>query len=539
MNTKHNQNNYFIYCRKSTEDDDRQILSLDSQEKALEDLGTRLSFKIVSKLRESKSAKTPANRPVFNEMISRIKKGEASGILCWKLDRLARNPDEAGIIIGMLQRGEIKHIKTPEKDYYPEDNSLLSYLEFGIANQYIRDLSVNVKRGLKTKIEMGWRPGRAPLGYLNTIIRDKGDNIIVNDPERFDIVKRMWQMLLSGNYTVMQILDIANNEFHLRTRTTKKYKGKSLGKAGVYRLFSNRFYAGYSDNEENKKGNHEAMISDEEYERAQVILGKKGKPKPKKHSFAFTGLMKCGSCGAMITAEIKTKRQKNGNTHTYIFYHCTKRIDKNCAERSVRLESLTAQIDTLISGITISERFQQWAIKYLHEVRSNEAQSYHQVLLNKQKRLSEIDTQLNSLLLKYTSAENTQNELITNEDYKMLKNGLVKEKHALETELEAYGKAKEQWMELSERTFNFARYAQIWFQKGDLQTKRAIFSCLGSNLLIKDQKLVIDLHMPFKFIFENLKKAEQELIQVRTDKGTYVSRQNVSFMPESITMRKR
>ncbi len=167
-------------------------------------------------------------RPVFAEMIARIKSGEARGIVCWKLDRLARNPDEAGRIIGMLQRKEILHIKTQEKDYHPEDNSLLSYLEFGIANQYIRDLSNNVKRGLKTKLEMGWFPSRAPLGYLNSITKGKGANEIVPDPERFYQVRRMWDMMLAGAHSISEIHKIATEKWKFKTRDTKRIVSKPL-----------------------------------------------------------------------------------------------------------------------------------------------------------------------------------------------------------------------------------------------------------------------------------------------------------------------
>lgn len=101
---------YFLYTRKSTEEKERQILSLESREEAMRKIAERENLKIVKIYRESKSAKEPDKRPVFAEMIARIRCGEANGILCWKLDRLARNPDEASMIIDMLQRYEIRHM---------------------------------------------------------------------------------------------------------------------------------------------------------------------------------------------------------------------------------------------------------------------------------------------------------------------------------------------------------------------------------------------------------------------------------------------
>src|SRR3989344_4282786 len=193
---------YIDYNRKSTDDKDRQVLSLDSQEDAMKDIAKKNGLRIVATLKESKSALLPYKRPIFDEMVRKIKSGEANGIICWELSRLARNPDEAGMILGMLQRGEIRHIKTYGKDYYSDDNSVISFVEFGIANQSSRDLSKNVKRGIKVKADMGWRPGKTTLGYLNSKKEKKGEQFILNDPERYDRVKQIFQAMLTGSFNI-------------------------------------------------------------------------------------------------------------------------------------------------------------------------------------------------------------------------------------------------------------------------------------------------------------------------------------------------
>jgi hypothetical protein len=151
------------------------------------------------------------------------------------------------------------------------------------------------------------------------------------------------------------------------------------------------------------------------------------------------------------------------------------------------------------------------AIKYVHEIRKDEAMSHEDSLGAKQKTLSQITHQLDNLLLKYTSPENTDGGLISDQEYQSLKGRLIKQKTALEQELREQGKDIEEWVELSERTFNFCRYARAWFEKGDMETKRAIFGCLGSELLLKDQKVGVTLKKPFQYIFEGLNQAEQEL----------------------------
>src|SRR5512137_2832187 len=155
---------YFIYCRKSTEAEDRQVLSIESQIRELQDLATKLNLEVGEVLTEAKTAKEPG-RPVFNRMMQRLRRGEAAGIICWKLDRLARNPVDGGSIIWAIKQNGIK-VMTPAQSYAREDdNIILMYIEFGMAQKYVDDLSKNVKRGLKTKIENGWYPGVAPVGY--------------------------------------------------------------------------------------------------------------------------------------------------------------------------------------------------------------------------------------------------------------------------------------------------------------------------------------------------------------------------------------
>jgi site-specific DNA recombinase len=497
---------YFIYARKSTDDEGRQVLSLDSQENELTELAQREGLKVVEILREARSARTPG-RPVFDSMLERIQSGEATGIIAWKLDRLSRNSVDSGAIQWLLQNEVLSHIKTPERDYHPEDNVLMATLEFGMANQYIRDLSRNVKRGLKTKNDMGVRPGRAPIGYLN---RDKR---IVPDPERFEFVKRMWNLMLTGNHSAIEVLRIATDEWGLRTCS-----GKKIARSAVYTIFANPFFYGpYEYGGITWNGTHEPMITEDEFYRVQQLLGSKGRPRPQLHKeFDFTGLMRCGNCNAAITAEEKRKRLKDGGTKLYVYYHCTKRKDPNCPERSIELAELSRQVDGIIATLSISDRFKDWAIKHLHEVRKNQTITTETAFTNKQMQLERVIAQLHALQERLISPENANGAIISDTEYLEFKTRLIGQKQALEKALAADSKTIEGEVELTERTFNFARYARLWFKNGDRRTRRAIFAALGSNLLLADQKVAIKLHPVFETIAANLVQIENELENVRT-----------------------
>ncbi len=456
-------------------------------------------------------------------MIAHIKSGEANGILCWKVDRLSRNPIDSATIQWLLQKEIIRSIHTVGREYLSEDNSVIFSVESSMANEYIRQLSKNVRRGLKAKLGMGWYPSRAPLGYKNSERdEDKGRNWILKDPERYDAVRRMWDLMLTGNYTPPQIAKIANENWHFKTRPTKRHVGlKRLSRSNIYKIFTNQFYYGWFEygKGENRKlylGRHEPMITEKEYDIVQKLLGRHGRQRPQKHRFAFTGLMRCGNCDAMITAEEKVKHQKNGNVHHYIYYHCTKQKDENCQEKAVELKELSTQIDAEINNLTISDKFKEWAIRHLHEIRQTQAQTHEAALKNSEREHLRITQQLDNLLLKYSSPENMEGQLIADQQYQDLRTRLLKQKAALEGSISTQNREIEEWLELSERTFNFARYARVWFARGDMETKRAIFACLGSHLIIKDQKVAITLRPVFKTIFEMLPKIESEISQIRT-----------------------
>ena len=537
---------YIAYSRKSTEGEDRQVLSLDDQKREIEDGIRRDNLNVVESYLgtghgESFSAHK-RGRPIFNHVMQQIESGKANGLLVWHPNRIARNAYDGGLVITLMDEGKLLEIRTPHRTYSntPDDKFFLQ-LEFGMAKKSSDDSGVAVKRGLKTKLQIGWYPSRAPIGYLNTIIKERGSNEIIKDPERFEAVKRMWQMMLTGNYTPPEILKIVNNDWKFKTRDKRKTSGKPLARSTIYETFTNPFYYGFFEygkpTKQLYKGNHEAMITGEEFDRVQKLLGRDGRPRPQTHRFAFTGLMRCGNCGGMITAEEKLKRQKNGNVHHYVYYRCAKRKDEHCPEKMVKLENLTAQIDAIVGDLTISEKFKDWALKYLHEVRQNEAVSNQSVIEGKAKQLTRITDQLQNLVLKFTAPENATEQVITAAEFQTAKTTLLKQKASLEADLKAQGQTIEEWVDLTERTFNFACYARAWFKNGDMETKRAVFAALGSHLIVNDRKLNAELHPFFQTIIEKRDSVEKELAEVITPKNIDDKRQIANFLAKCPVLR--
>lgn len=492
---------YFVYARKSEAAEDRQALSIPAQLSTSEEAAKKFSLNSIHIFKESMSAKSPG-RPIFNEMITRIENGEAQGIICWKLDRLARNPIDGGRINWLLQQGIIKHIKTPERDYYPGDNVLLMNMEFGVANQFIIDLRRNTIRGLMQKVKMGWLPGAKP-GYLPDKLSEQGDKKLLPDTARLPLIKKAFELILTQKYTVAQVLDKMNNEWGYLTPKTKRQGGRPMAESTIYRILADPFYFGkFQYRGEWYKGAHETIITEDDFWRVQEILGRKGKSRPKTHNFAFTGLIRCGECGSMITAEEKFKKQKNGNAHHYTYYRCGKgkNVCPKCSQKTLEIKELEKQVDAYLEKIQIPEDFKNWAIKWLNNLNDGEIKEREIIRATQQKAYDNVEKKLDSLLSMRIS------ELINDAEYTERKNKLLQEREKMAEQLKNYESRADNWRENVEKTFEFSCYARHWFKNGDLDTKKTILISLGSGFILKDRQLSLNLQKPFEIVKTGLEE---------------------------------
>ena len=492
MNNDYTKIKYFTYARKSQEGEERQVQSIPDQLREDEATAKRYGIKVVDVLTEEGSAKEPNKRPVFDKMLDRIKKGEANGIICWNLNRLSRNPVDSGKLQWMLQQGLIQSILTPSREYKPTDNAIIFSVESGGANQFILDLKVGVRRGLNSKVAKGQAPILAPLGYLNTKHEVRGENYIIKDPERFELVKRAWKLMLTGDYTIPKILKVVNDDWGLRTRKYKKRGGGPVNKSTMYDVFTNIFYTGlylYRGNTEN--GKHEPMITTEEFDKMQLILGKYGKPRARTHVFTYTGTMLCGECSSAIVACTKTKLVKTKNElKDYTFYYCSHRKQgtENCTQKSyIPLEDVEDMIKEEIKKYTISEKFRDWALKILEEEHADEARERELIYKAQLSSLEVSQRELDSLITMRVR------ELIDDEQYTTRKKELtekiaVMKQKVSETQSRALG-----WLQHTEEAFNFAHMAKADFENPEttIEDKKGIFTALGGNYIIKDKKLFI------------------------------------------------
>jgi DNA invertase Pin-like site-specific DNA recombinase len=504
---------YVIYCRKSSESEEKQVLSIESQIKELDEFSKRLSLPISEILTESQSAKSPG-RPIFNDMMKKLYKGQYNGVVCWKLDRLARNPIDGSALVWALDQGKISEILTPHGSYKNNSNDkFLMQIEFGMAKKYVDDLSDNVRRGNRAKLERGWLPGLPPLGYLN----EPKERTIIKDPERYPLIRKMWELLLKG-VSPSKIFETANEKWGFRTRIFKKSGGKPLSLSSLYKIFGNPFYYGLIERKEGVfQGKHEPMITEEEFWKAQEILGRRGRPRPKNHQFAFTGLIRCGECGCMITAEEKINRYG----YHYAYYRCTKKKrGVPCRQKYINLNDLEKQISEYLAKIHVPEQLLKLAIEYLKEEGKEENEKYSDIQRSLEKAYDNCQKKLDNL------NQMRLKDLIDDEEYVKEKKNLLEEKIRLEESLKDGNDNGKKSMELTEKAFVFASQAKDRFQNGLLEDKRTILQGLGSNLLLKDKKLLIQIEKPLILI-------EKGLNEVNDGNDTLEPQKSCTFEPKT------
>ena len=339
---------YCLYARKSSEQDERQAMSIDSQISEMRAMAERDGLSIVGFKQESYSAKESGKRPVFNEMLEEIRSGKYDGILTWAADRLSRNAGDLGSLVDLMDSNKLQQIRTYGQSFSntPNEKFLLMILcsQAKLEND---NRGVNVKRGIRAKCETGWRPCMPPLGYYTRGANGKVKDVIV-DQDRAPYIVKMFEMSAAGKggRHIRQWLEDNN----VRTRGDKQ-----IPLSMIYRMLNSTFYYGEFEYPAKSgkwyKGEHPPLITKELFDQVQLQLKVPIKSKWGSKEFPYKQFMKCYSCGSTIVGEEKTKHTKAGITTTYTYYHCSRQVKSDCKELFAREQDIVNELSSMCNDL--------------------------------------------------------------------------------------------------------------------------------------------------------------------------------------------
>ncbi len=480
---------YILYARKSTEEDDRQVLSIEAQLVELKEFAAKEKLEIVASLCEAKTAKEPG-RIKFAEMLSLLEKGKADGIIAWHPDRLARNSVDGGKIIHFVDRGLIRSLKFPTFwfEVTPQGLFMLN-IAFGQSKYFVDNLRENVKRGLRQKIRNGVWPGWAPVGYLNNP-KTRGIDI---DPKKSPLVKKFFELYATGNYPLYSLANwcIKHN--------LKGNKNNKISISSLQKILQNIFYIGLMKFKgEVFEGTHNPLISKKLFDTCQEVMAKRGKKKDiRKHHFAFLGLLKCASCGCAITAEI----QKG---HHY--YHCTKKKGPCQEKHYLREEALTEQIKSFLQKVSLSSQNTKTVLVELQKDEERAKEEAKTTVQNLKIELAEVEARLEKLLDAYLG------EVISAGDYKARKEKLLTQKLSLGEKIGDFEQKGLSWLEPAREFVLSLNQAANLIKSENKEEMTTFLKTIGSNHILQNRQLIFSPKIPYNLVAERSEANQNPLL---------------------------
>jgi hypothetical protein len=468
-------------------------------------------------------------------MIEKIKRGSIDSIVCWKLDRLARNMTEGGMLIDLISSGVLKAIITHDKVYYPSDNVLLMSVEFGQGKQFVKDLSVNVKRGQTKKASIGVPHGVASLGFLNDRTEEKGNRRWLVDEDRFWKIKRLFEVFLTGTYSAGKLHKYAVEELKLNTVKRKRIGGQPIVASRIYEILKDPIYAGffYYDKQRYELGKElPRMISESQRDRVLQLLSKKNIPKIQHHQSLYSGFLQSEESDFMgqdvkfqLICDCKHKFAYRDKTHCpscnkeidqlsnpkYLiksYYYNVRKKKSKLPYKSLNEETITDELKKYISeNLSFSNSLLDWSKQYIHELKDKEIEENVLIRKDKEKRKEEFERK------KYKMRGMLRDSSITNEEYSQDLEFLKNEYNDLEEKAEDLN-----WYSEMIGITDIIKNINNVIENGTFESKRNILSLAGSNLVWNDEKLSIYSKKSINILVEGIKRIKSEYPEFEPNK---------------------
>ena len=472
-----------LFCRVSSREQEEAGYSLPSQQKLLTEYALKKDFSVSKTFLVSESASGKSQRQAFNEMLSFIKKEKVKIIICEKTDRFTRNLKDAVALYDWLDEDEERQLHLVKDNLVLHKNSRSQEklnLDFRIvfSKNYIDNLSEEVKKGQKEKLEQGWLPSKPKLGYKNVDVN--GHRIHAIDETKAPFIRKAFQLYATGTYSIKRLAKYLEKE-GLRTNEEKE-----VGSSLLHRILSHLYYIGINLwNGKEYPARNEPLISKELFYKVQNQLNSKTTAKYRKHFYLFRGLPRCGECGGTITWEI----QKGT-----VYGHCTRY--KPCSQNKwIKEIDLEKQILFSLKLLRIkNQRIMGWIKKALHQSNQDVLIYHNSILDDLNNKLKAVEKRLSTLY------DDKADGTISKEFYARKNAEYLKEQKEIEETIELHNKAGHKFRELGLQLYGISQRAEELYLKKLPDKKRSLLGLIFKKLIVKDTKLTYEHTIAFKML---------------------------------------
>lgn len=520
---------YVIYCRKSSEGEDKQIQSLETQLRELNEHARRNELNIVETISESKSA-FKTGREGFERMMKLISTGKANAILVIRANRISRNPIDAGRTISVMDEEKLLYVRTPNSSCYTcsSTDKMMLGLELLVSKKDSDDKGDMVKEGQKTKALKGYPHGVASLGFINDKTEERGNRKWKVDKLRLDKIKILFDMFLTGTYSAGKIHKYAVEELKLNTISRKKIGGKLITPSRIYKILTDPIYAGfffYGGKRYSLAKELPRLITEEQHEKVKIILSGRNIPKTKnhnstyagfisspegdyigpdvkyqlicdcKHKFAYINRTHCPLCNKEIS------QMENPKYLDYTLYYNVKRKKRKESCKSLNEAIIDKEMVNFVDNLNFSNDLIQWSKENIIHLKDKEVAEKIVIEKSREERKIEFEKEKDNLRAMFRKGHFTEDEY-------------VRDLNSLNVQYADVDESvkKVDWYSEMMNMINVTQTMKDIFlnSKSTKQSKREIMSQAGSNITWNEKNLYIYSSKEINVLVEGIKGIKSE-----------------------------
>jgi DNA invertase Pin-like site-specific DNA recombinase len=447
---------YFAYTRVSTARQGEQGVSLQEQKAEIERYSKLRGLEIVQWFEERETA-AKLGRRVFADMMKRLRRGEAAGVIIHKIDRSARNLRDWADVGDLTDNGIEVHFTRESLDLQSSSGRLAADVQAVVAANYVRNLREETIKGFYGRLKQGVLPMPSPLGYLDA---GPGKPKTV-DPVRGPLIQEAFRLYSSGRFSQRSLCrEMAR--LSLRTKRNGLVSKNTL--AGI---LSNTFYFGLiciRKNNQSFIGAHEPLISRALFEQVQdVLAGRSPRTPGTRKEFQFSRLVRCKSCGRSLIGESQKQ---------HVYYRCHTR---ECPSTSFREEVIDSTLRSMIMKLKLHPDELPTLDQYVQEKRAEAHRNRESIAVTLDFKLSAAKERMNRLTDIYIDSQ------IDPDTFNERKKALLSERLEIENQLRELSRDPASTLARMEEIVELVKSVYLQYESGNPAEKRQMVQIAMSN----------------------------------------------------------